>query len=152
VKSKWLEWTPDSQIMGKVSNPEPTKPTEPGFVGFEGMVQAHFSITRDSKSASDWARETKRSEPRVANEASSRPTTIPAGVILIAPRFDGLGYPLKSVPQCWCCGARYALDRLTESKGKAYAWLEPGCGCLNTGMCYRCFVCRAHCRCGSAPR
>ena len=147
VRSRWLEWTPGSGITEKTPNPEPTKATKPGSVGFVGTAPAHFSITCDSESRSDRDREGKRPESQVANERECRPATIPAGALLIAPRFDGLGNPLESVPQCWCCGARYALDRLKESKGKTYAWLEPGCGCLNTGMCYRCFVCRAHCRC-----
>jgi hypothetical protein len=83
---------------------------------------------------------------------------IPAGAILLARRYDGGGKPLASVPKCWCCEAPYKLEGLQKSRGKTYALLEPGCGCLDTSMCYQCFVCRAHCRCvsmtdmGTAPK
>lgn len=74
-------------------------------------------------------------------------TQIPVGAVLIAPRYNGDSKPLTSVPKCWCCGKPYTLDRLQESKGKTYAWLKPGCGCLDAWTCYRCFACREHCRC-----
>src|SRR5215469_13511099 len=76
-------------------------------------------------------------------------TRVPQGAILLAPRFDGAGKPLTSVPVCWCCKTPYQLDRRQEWKGQTYAFLGPGCDCLDASMCYRCFVCRAHCRCGS---
>jgi hypothetical protein len=82
---------------------------------------------------------------------SGLPTpVIPAGVVLIAPRYDGFGKPLDETPQCWCCEKPWELEELRESKGQAYAFLKPGCACLDTGMCYGCFVCREHCRCTAA--
>jgi hypothetical protein len=72
---------------------------------------------------------------------------IPAGALLLAPRYNGDNKPLASVPKCWCCGQTYILDRLQESKGQPYAWFKPGCGCLDARTCYRCFLCREHCRC-----
>ena len=68
MKSKWLDWTPGSETIEKTANPEPTKPTEPGFLGFEGEAPAHFSITRDSKSPSGRPRQCHQSEPEVANK------------------------------------------------------------------------------------
>lgn len=74
---------------------------------------------------------------------------IPAGAILLALRYDGANKPLASVPKCWCCKVPYKLERLQKSRFKTYAFLEPGCGCLEASMCYQCFVCRTHCRCAS---
>jgi hypothetical protein len=76
---------------------------------------------------------------------------IPAGAILLALRYDGANKPLASVPKCWCCKVSYKLERVQKSSGKTYAFLEPGCRCLDEWMCYRCFVCRAHCQCVSIP-
>jgi hypothetical protein len=75
--------------------------------------------------------------------------SIPTGAILLALRYDGANRPLASVPKCWCCRVSYRLERLQKSRGKTYAFLEPGCRCLDAWMCYRCFVCREHCRCSS---
>jgi hypothetical protein len=74
VKSKWLEWTPGSQIIEKTANPEPTKPTKPSFVGFVGTVPAHFSITPDSESPFGQAREGFQSELRVATNKGRLPS------------------------------------------------------------------------------
>jgi hypothetical protein len=74
---------------------------------------------------------------------------VPAGAILLAPRYDGGRKPLASIPKCWCCKTLYQLERLQEWKGQTYAWLKPGCGCLDTGMCYSCSLCWNHCRCSA---
>jgi len=73
---------------------------------------------------------------------------IPAGAILLAPRFDGSGRPLPSVPRCWCCRVPWKLERLVQWKGRTYAWLEPGCGCLDVPQALSCCgLCVEHCRC-----
>jgi hypothetical protein len=77
-------------------------------------------------------------------------SAIPAGAVLLAPQFDGAGKPLAQVPRCWCCDALWRLDVVVEGKAQAYAFLKPGCGCLAARGCYRCFVCREHCRCAAA--
>lgn len=74
---------------------------------------------------------------------------IPANATLLALRYDGAIRPLASVPKCWCCKVPYKLERLQKSQNKTYAFLEPGCHCLDEWMCYGCFVCRAHCQCAS---
>ncbi len=78
------------------------------------------------------------------------PVAIPAGAVLVAPRYDGAGKPLAAIPECWCCRNPYRLERLQEWHGKTYAFLEPGCGCLDAGGCYACFACREHCRCSGS--
>ena len=78
------------------------------------------------------------------------PEAIPAGAVLLAPRYDGVGRPLAEVPECWCCATPWRLERLQEYRGKTYAFLEPGCACLDARACYGCFVCRDHCRCHDA--
>ena len=71
---------------------------------------------------------------------------IPAGAILMAPRFDSS--PLERIPKCWCCRAEYRLDRIQEWEGKKYAWLDPECRCLDTAQAIRCCgLCTEHCAC-----
>jgi hypothetical protein len=84
---------------------------------------------------------------RRAGDGVPSASTIPAGAVLLAPRFDGVGKPLAQVPRCWCCAEPWQLDIVTEGKARTYAILKPGCGCLAARCCYRCFVCREHCRC-----
>ena len=36
--NRWLNWTPDDSIFQYSSESEPTKPSKPGSVGFEGAV------------------------------------------------------------------------------------------------------------------
>jgi hypothetical protein len=78
--------------------------------------------------------------------------TIPARAILLAPRYDGFGRPLTEVPKCWCCMESWQLENVKEWNRQAYAFLKPGCACLDARMCYRCFGCRAHCRCHKQQR
>ncbi len=79
---------------------------------------------------------------------SALPQRLPAGAILLAPRFDGLGRPLAEVPRCWCCAEPYRLDRVEEWKGKTYTYLEPWCGCLVSPQALSCCgLCTTHCRC-----
>jgi hypothetical protein len=49
VKSKWLDWTPGPEIIGKTADPKPTKPTKLGFDGFDGSPSADFPIIRAPK-------------------------------------------------------------------------------------------------------
>src|SRR5437879_10605313 len=73
-------------------------------------------------------------------------TAIPAGAVLLAPRYDGTGKPLAGVPRCWCCAALWVLDRVRESEGETIAWLEPGCACLDTPQALACCgLCVEHC-------
>ena len=71
---------------------------------------------------------------------------IPAGAILIAPRFDSK--PLVQIPECWCCGTAYVLDHVQNWEGRKFAHLEPCCGCLNAPQAVRCCgLCVEHCTC-----
>jgi len=84
----------------------------------------------------------------VLAELRRRHRGIPSGAILLAPRYDGASKPLASVPNCWCCKTPYQLDRLQESKGRTYAWLEPACGCLDAPQALACCgLCVEHCQC-----
>jgi len=47
MRSKWLDWQPGGQITERTAYAPPTKPTEPGFGGFEGTAQRDLPITHD---------------------------------------------------------------------------------------------------------
>jgi hypothetical protein len=96
------------------------------------------------------AKKTHRTGHGTAADASQREASpaIPAGAILMAPRFDGGGRPLASVPRCWCCQTPWKLERLQEWQGKTYAFLGPGCACLDLPQALACCsLCVEHCRC-----
>ncbi len=86
---------------------------------------------------------------RLLRERPARTAAVPAipgGAILLAPKFDSK--PLTQVPECWCCGTPYGLDRIQEWENKTYAWLEPGCKCLDTAQAIKCCgLCTGHCTC-----
>ena len=86
---------------------------------------------------------------RLLQERSARTTgalAIPQGAILVAPRFDSK--PLTQIPQCWCCRISYKVDWIQEWENKKYAWLEPGCRCLDTAQAINCCgFCVTHCNC-----
>ncbi len=71
---------------------------------------------------------------------------LPIEAILVAPRYGNS--PLEKVPHCWCCGTSYCLEKTQQSEGKAYAWLKPGCKCLDTPQAIKCCgLCTGHCTC-----
>jgi hypothetical protein len=42
--SRWMYWQPNAQITADLAGTEPTKPSKPGTVGFEGAAPMHNSI------------------------------------------------------------------------------------------------------------
>jgi hypothetical protein len=38
VRSRWIDWQPKDQMMANEAGAEPTKPSKPGFVGFDGSL------------------------------------------------------------------------------------------------------------------
>jgi hypothetical protein len=49
--SRWLNWTPHRPIIAKLPESNPTKPTEPPFVGFVGSSSANSQIIGSEVSA-----------------------------------------------------------------------------------------------------
>ena len=49
---------------------------------------------------------------------------IPAGTVLIAPRYDSK--PLNQVPSCWCCATPYKLEREQEWQRQEIPSLRAG--------------------------
>jgi hypothetical protein len=47
VKSKWLEWKASTGILDEIANSEPSKPTQPSSVGFEGSTHEVLAITSE---------------------------------------------------------------------------------------------------------
>ncbi len=89
-------------------------------------------------------------EPAAEATSSLKLPTIPPRTILLAPRYNGGSEPLASPPECWCCYAPYRLKNVWEYGGKTYAWLEPGCGCLDGPQAIACCgLCARHCQCRS---
>jgi hypothetical protein len=41
MSSRWLDWKPKSQILAEMAGCEPTKPSEPNFVGFDGAYNTN---------------------------------------------------------------------------------------------------------------
>jgi len=50
MRSKWLDWQPSALNTAET---QPSKPTKPGSVGFEGTPPPLFSITRDVEAPAD---------------------------------------------------------------------------------------------------
>ncbi len=88
---------------------------------------------------------------RLLKERSTRTAgapVIPEGAILVAPRFDSK--PTEEIPVCWCCGTSYCLEKTQQWEGKTYAWLKPGCKCLDTPQAIKCCgLCTGHCTCNT---
>ena len=146
MRSKWLDWKPVVEIIEKTPDHEASKPTKPSCEGFVGTSPETFSITR-APCDPEIMKKGRGPEPSKPTKPPSR-ADIPTGVVLVAPRYCGDSKPLASVPKCWCCGETYTLDRLQESKSQTYAWLKPGCGCLDVPQALACCgLCVEHCRC-----
>ena len=78
---------------------------------------------------------------------------IPAGAVLLAPRYDGGSKRLAAIPECWCCRESYRLERLEEGETDTYAFLGPACKCLGVPQAISCCgLCVEHCRCGRQGR
>lgn len=107
-----------------------------------------------SKESNKSCRGTPISEiPVLAVPAVPAKPTLPSGAVLLAPRYDGYGRPLKAVPQCWCCRTPWELERVQEWKGETLAWLKPGCGCLDAPQALACCgLCVEHCCCRGPRR
>ena len=39
-RSRWMDWTPRARVLADTVESGPTKPSKPGFVGFEGVTSA----------------------------------------------------------------------------------------------------------------
>jgi hypothetical protein len=174
MRSKWLAWKPEknsvgfegpppevfsitpvpktdshatssstlNKATGKTTDPEPTKPTEPGFVG---STSGGFSNSGDQ-----FGRAVRAKNARSDAVLSD---TIPEDAIRLAPRYDGIGLPLGTVPACWCCGMFWVLDRLQKDSGRTIAWLKPDCNCLNVPQALACCnLCLEHCQCLKGQR
>jgi hypothetical protein len=47
MRSKWLDWKPNDEIIEKSGRAYPTKPTKPNSVGFEGTAMQGLPIKYD---------------------------------------------------------------------------------------------------------
>ena len=87
------------------------------------------------------------SEPATVPERP-RPEAIPAGALLVARRYDGVGKQVERVPSCWCCAEPWRLERVQDRRDKTYAFLGPPCECLDRSQAVACCgLCAGHCTC-----
>ena len=98
-KSKWLEWTPGAEMPEKLLNTQPSKPSKPHFVGFEGATRGAFSITRDASSENPIdAGENRSPDLKVPTNQTGVP--LPGGRRLYPPPNEGQSnfVPGTSIP------------------------------------------------------
>src|SRR6201981_1158217 len=98
-KSKWLDWSPGAEMPQKLLNTEPSKPSKPHFVGFEGATRVVFSITRDASSQNpSQAGENRSPDLKVPVNQSGAP--LPYGRRLYPPADEGQSnfVPGTSIP------------------------------------------------------
>jgi hypothetical protein len=75
------------------------------------------------------------------------PQAIPEGWVVLAPRLSGGSKPQSAIPNCSCCHKPWKVNRPRKWEGKTYAWLEPGCRCLDAPKMRCCGQCWGHCEC-----
>jgi len=127
-----------------------------GYLALDAVGDIHYRVPKgnlEARGLIETAKAEKQaliaymSARRAAKCAPKASQAVPAGAILLAPRYDGFGRPLNEIPNCWCCNESWQLDEVKERNGQVYAFLKPDCSCLDARTCYRCFECRVHCRC-----
>ena len=98
-KSKWLEWTPGAEMPEKLLNTQPSKPSKPHFVGFEGAAQGVFSITRDA-TREDPSEAGENRSPDLKVPVNQTGAPLPNGRRLYPPAAEGPGnfVPGTSIP------------------------------------------------------
>ena len=104
MTSRWLTWSPGAPIRANGFGPRPTKPAEPSLVGFVGALARRYPLVRDVGYAEKRQQKLCPESEAIKRESSRSTDSLPVGTLFIAPRFDGLGNPLESIPECWCCG------------------------------------------------
>jgi hypothetical protein len=94
VRSKWLDWQRNAQIIEKTAQIEPTKPTKPSSVGFEGSRSTAFSIKHENISEQEAHSPIGVPTTRFSFEpAAAHPPTLPRGLRLVR-------YEPKQPPIC----------------------------------------------------
>ena len=112
-RSRWMDWKPKARIMPLPAKDDPTKPSEPGFVG---SPQAKISIIR--------GRLPQQGVPRVdTTEAAT--STVPPGVRLIEWK---LKEPPVAVETCavvtdTALFARTTLEQLRTALAQPKRWI-----------------------------
>ena len=76
MKSKWLDWQPGVLNMAET---QPTEPTKPGSVGFEGTPLPLFSITRASEAIAGLTMEPLLAASTLPKTANPAVTTVDPG-------------------------------------------------------------------------
>ena len=54
-RSRWMDWQPKARITADSVGSEPTKPSKPGSVGFEGAISGETPIIREGAEPSELA-------------------------------------------------------------------------------------------------
>lgn len=56
TRSPWMDWKPKARIFEQVAETEPTKPSEPGFVGFDGAIPTQSPEIEAALNPAEFAR------------------------------------------------------------------------------------------------
>ena len=116
-----------------------------------GLVTPILTRLRDHRAEITWILQERSRGSAVLKKPATLPGTttvqdLPIEAILVAPRYGNS--TLEKVPHCWCCRTSYCLEKIQECEGKTYAWLKPGCKCLDTAQAIKCCgLCTGHCTC-----
>lgn len=156
----WLHWEPGADELPErlpsthertdKTDKSPSQVPSVSFVGSPEVPPGALEATESPRAPSLCPGEQAgaRDSPRLPEVSlESHPLRIPAGAVLMAPRYNGGSQALANPPTCWCCRTPYQLDHLQLWREDTIAWLEPACGCLDVAMCLTCGACKEHCGC-----
>jgi hypothetical protein len=153
MPSKWLDWTPTrDEFIEKKHTPDPSKPSELGFDGFEGHSPELFPITLDHEDVSQYEvnaiEKAGQSQPSKPSEPSTDSARAHAPDILAALS----GRPAACALSCyeiepgkWIHHPWDGCKTPVQSR-EPYVPSRADCGC-DGPVCSRCFLCPEHCHC-----
>ena len=113
MPNKWLNWTPErDETMGKSPTPGPSKPSEPGFDGFEGQPPGLFPIIQVHEDGSQSGTDAIE---KAGDDGPSKPSEHPAGPVPpLVPDDGGDPWPTESIT---------AERRFCQSHAKLFPFL-----------------------------
>jgi hypothetical protein len=115
MRSKWLEWTRGSEVIGKEPDMSPTKPAKPSSVGSEGEPSAAFSIIHDPACVGPVDDAARRARVRA--------------VLCALPELPAMTEWLQEEqPEVWarCCSLLRHIDAVWFARSPEFEWAITG--------------------------